>query len=125
MMVTLAEPDTKVVVDAPIDEEPEPVMPTDPGTSAPGSTGPRTVGQIASAVTREQSSGASPTTTTVAVAEVGEPELATMVTSKLGVRPVVAGNRLLRLRAVPVVTGISVHPEIALPLEFFTVNVAV
>jgi hypothetical protein len=124
-MVTLAEPDVNVVVDPPTEDDPEPVIPKAPGASAAASMGPKTVGQIAKAVTREQSSGASPTTTTVAVAEVGEPELATMVTSKLGVRPVVAGNRLLRLRAVPVVTGISVHPEIALPLEFFTVNVAV
>jgi hypothetical protein len=124
-MVTLAEPDMNVVVDPPTEDDPEPVITKAPGTSAAASMGPKTVGQIAKAVTREQSSGASPTTTTVAVAEVGEPELATMVTSKLGVRPVVAGNRLLRLRAVPVVTGISVHPEIALPLEFFTVNVAV
>jgi len=124
-MVTLAEPDVNVVVDPPTEDDPEPVITKAPGASAAASMGPKTVGQIAKAVTREQSSGASPTTTTVAVAEVGEPELATMVTSKLGVRPVVAGNRLLRLRAVPVVTGISVHPEIALPLEFFTVNVAV
>jgi len=124
-MVTLAEPDVNVVVDPPTEDDPEPVIPKAPGASAAASMGPKTVGQIAKAVTREQSSGASPTTTTLAVADVGLPELAMMVTSKLGVRPVVAGERLPRLKAVPAVIGISDHPEIVDPLEFLTVSVAV